>query len=436
MSGLFVRLVAMMLLLVATLARGAESDLAIEITEGIDDPTPVAVVPFSWDGSRALPEDIAQIVSADLGRTGLFSMMDRRNMLSFPTRQDQVYFRDWRVTSTEYVIIGRQLPSEGNQIKVEFELYDVLKETQLLAERVSGNMNNLRDIAHYISDMVYEKLTGIRGAFSTKIVYVTANQHGQGKVTYRLKMADADGARPITIRQQSEPLMSPAWARDGSKLAYVSFESGKPAVYIQYLATGKREKIQSFRGLNGAPAWSPDGTKLAIVLSKDGNPEVYILNLVSRSLSRVTHHYGIDTEPSWAPDGQSLIFTSDRGGAPQIYRINLANRQLERVTYEGNYNARGRLTQDGRFLTMVHRGSDNIFRIAVQDLKTGRIDVLTDTFLDESPTIAPNGSIILYATQKGVRGVLGGVTLDGNVKFILPSASGDVREPAWSPYLQ
>lgn len=414
----------------------AESDLAIEITKGIDEPTPVAVVPFAWDGNSALKEDVAKIVSADLGRTGLFKMMSPQNMLSFPSKEDQVYFRDWRVSKTEFLVIGRQIAAEGRQIKVEFELYDVLKEQRLLLERVSGTQDNLRDVAHYISDMIYQKLTGIRGAFSTRIVYVTAKQLGQGKVNYRLKMADSDGARPVTIRQQSEPLMSPAWSRDGAKLAYVSFESGKPAIYIQYLATGKREKVQSFRGLNGAPSWSPSGNKLAIVLSKDGNPEVYVLDLNSRSLSRITHHYGIDTEPSWSPDGQSLIFTSDRGGQPQIYRIHLPTRQLERVTFEGNYNSRGRLTHDGRFLAMVHRGIDNVFHIAVQDLKTGRLDVLTDTYLDESPTIAPNGSIILYATQKGVKGVLGGVTLDGNVRFILPASSGDVREPAWSPYLQ
>lgn len=417
-------------------ASANEGDLAIEITQGIDEPTPVAVVPFAWDGSFALPEDIASIVSADLVRTGLFAMLDRKNMLSYPTRADQVFYRDWRVTNTEFLVIGRQIPAADKQIKIEFELYDVVKEQQLLAERVSGNQNNLRDIAHYISDVIYEKLTGIRGAFSTRIVYVTAQRFGEGQVRYRLKMADSDGARPITIREQSEPLLSPSWARDGSKLAYVSFETGKPAIYIQYLATGRREKIQSFRGLNGAPAWSPDGNRLAIVLSKDGNPEVYVLDLRSRNLARITHHYGIDTEPSWSPDGQSLIFTSDRGGQPQIYRIHLPTRQIERVTYEGNYNARGRLTQDGRFLAMVHRGIDNVFRIAVQDLKTGRVEPLTNTYLDESPTIAPNGSIILYATQKGSKGVLGGVTLDGNVKFILPSASGDVREPAWSPYLQ
>nr|WP_286238986.1 Tol-Pal system beta propeller repeat protein TolB [Neptuniibacter halophilus] len=436
MNKLICRIVATLALLWGFSAQAAESDLALEITQGIDEPTPVAVVPFSWSGGSALPEDIAQIVSADLARTGLFSLMDRKNMLSLPTERGQVFFRDWRVSKTEFLVIGRQMPAENGQMKVEFELYDVLKEQQILAERVSGNRDNMRGIAHYIADMIYEKLTGIRGAFSTRIVYVTAQRFGEGKVRYRLKLADADGARPMTIREQSEPIMSPAWSRDGSKLAYVSFETSKPRIYIQHLATGKRERLPSFRGLNGAPAWSPDGTKLALVLSKDGNPEIYIQDLTSPRLVRVTHHYGIDTEPSWSPDGQSLIFTSDRGGQPQIYRIHLPTRQLERVTFEGNYNSRGRLTQDGRFLTMVHRGDDNVFHIAVQDLKTGRLDILTDTYLDESPTIAPNGSIILYATQKGVQGVLGGVTLDGNVRFILPSASGDVREPAWSPYLQ
>jgi len=417
-------------------AWSAESDLAIEITQGVDEPTPVAVVPFAWGGSAALSEDIAAVVSADLGRTGIFSMMDRKNMLSFPTQENQVFYRDWRAGKQDYLLIGRQIPLQGNQLKVEFELYDVVRATKLLNGNAVGSMDKMRSIAHYIADEVYEKLTGIRGAFSTKIVYVTAKQQGNGKGTFRLKMADSDGYNPITILERKEPIMSPSWSKDASKLAYVSFESGKPAIYIQHLATGKRQRLQSFRGLNGAPTWSPDGNRLALVLSKDGNPEVYVLDLRSYNLTRITHHYGIDTEPSWSPDGQSLVFTSDRGGQPQIYKIHLPTRKLERVTYEGNYNARARMTQDGRFLAMVHRGADNIFHIAVQDLKTGRLDILTDTFLDESPTIAPNGSMILYATQKGVRGVLGGVTLDGNVRFILPSASGDVREPAWSPYLK
>lgn len=410
----------------------ARAELTIEITQGVDEPTPVAVVPFAWSGVQALPEDIAQVVSDDLYRSGMFKLMPRENMLSFPSDRDSLYFRDWRISGSDFIVIGRVSEADG-QLNVAFELYDILKEERVLGEVVKANRKNLRAVGHYISDKVFEALTGVRGAFSTRIVYVTAEQPRPKAYRYRLMLADADGHNPRTILESKEPIMSPAWSRDGSKLAYVSFESGRPAVYIQYLSTGKREKVQSFRGLNGAPAWSPDGTKLALVLSKDGNPEVYILDLQQRRLNRVTHHFGIDTEPSWSPDGQSLIFTSDRGGQPQIYSIYLPTRDVTRLTFEGQYNARGRLTQDGRFLAMVHQNNGS-FHIAVQDLRTGRMDLLTETFMDESPTIAPNGSIILYATQEGVRGVLSAVSLDGRVKFRLPSTEGDVREPAWSPF--
>jgi len=413
----------------------AHAELTIEITQGVDQPTPVAIVPFKWEGGYALSEDVAKVVNDDLSRTGLFKMVKRDNMLSFPSTQAQMYFRDWRVSATDYVLIGRIKPGTGGQVIVEFELYDILKEQRLLAEQVSAGSANLRDISHYIADMVYEKLTGLRGAFSTRIVYVTAERLGNKRYRYKLQLADSDGARPRTILESREPIMSPAWSKDGKKLAYVSFETSRPSIYVQDLATGQRQRVQSFKGLNGAPSWSPDGQKLAIVLSKDGNPEVYVLDLQRRQLTRVTHHYGIDTEPSWSPDGQSLIFTSDRGGQPQIYRVHLASREITRLTFEGRYNARGRLTQDGRFLAMVHQ-SGGTFHIAVQDLRKDRVEILTETSLDESPTIAPNGSIILYATQEGTRGVLGGVSLDGRVKFRLPASEGDVREPAWSPYLQ
>jgi len=425
---------AMAVALLVTMA-SARAELTIEITQGIDSPTPVAVVPFKWEGGYALPEDVAQIVNNDLARTGLFKMVKRENMLSFPSTQAQMYFRDWRVSATDYVLIGRIRPADAGKVVVEFELYDILKEQRLLAEQVSAGSANLRDISHYIADMVYEKLTGLRGAFSTRVVYVTSERLGDQRYRYRLQLADSDGARPRTILESREPIMSPAWSKDGKKLAYVSFETSRPAIYVQDLATGQRQRVQSFRGLNGAPAWSPDGQKLALVLSKDGNPEVYVLDLQRRQLTRVTHHYGIDTEPTWSPDGQSIVFTSDRGGQPQIYRVHLASREITRLTYEGEYNARGRLTQDGRFLAMVHQ-SGGTFHIAVQDLEKDRVEILTETGLDESPTIAPNGSIILYATQEGTRGVLGGVSLDGRVKFRLPASEGDVREPAWSPYLQ
>ncbi|WP_151671141.1 Tol-Pal system beta propeller repeat protein TolB [Nitrincola schmidtii] len=410
--------------------------LVVEVTQGVDSPVPVAVVPFGWSGDSALTEDVAAIVSQNLARSGFFRSMNRQNMLSFPNQEDQVFFRDWRMVNQDYLVIGSMQPLSADEVRVTFELYDVLKEQKMLTREVSAGRNNLRDAAHFISDVIFEEITGIKGAFSTRIVYVTADR-GQGtNQRFRLHMADWDGERARTILESNEPILSPAWSFDGSKLAYVSFETSRPVVYIQHLATGQREQIQSFPGLNGAPAWSPDGNRLAVVLSKDGNPEIYVLDLRSRDLQRMTQNSAIDTEPFWAPDGRSLFFTSDRGGSPQIYRMDLASRAVERVTFEGSYNARGRLTQDGRFLTMVHRGSSRRFQIAVQDLKSGRVDILTNSDYDESPSIAPNGSIVMYATQEAGRGILAAVSLDGRIRFNMPVPQGDVREPAWSPFLK
>ncbi len=414
----------------------AWAEITIEITQGADEPVPLAVVPFGWSGNQALPHDVAGVVSNNLRHSGLFSLMPRESMLSFPSRSEQVFFRDWRIGGMEYLLVGNIQPvGEAGEVNVSFELFNVVNEKRLLGESIRGTRDQLRSVAHYISDKVYEQLTGIRGAFSTRIVYVTALQSPGGERRYRLEMADADGANPRVLLESLEPILSPAWSFDGKKLAYVSFESGRPAVYIQEITSGRRDKLQNFQGLNGAPAWSPDGNQLAMTLSKDGNPEIYIIDLRSRQLRRLTNHYGIDTEPTWSPDGKSILFTSNRGGMPQIYSIELSSGWIERLTFEGDYNARGRLTQDGRHLVMVHRNGGN-FHIAVQDLKTGRVDVLTRTQLDESPSIAPNGSMVIYATQEGVRGVLGAVSIDGRVKFRLPSRQGDVREPAWSPYLQ
>ena len=424
-------------LIMMLLGSFARAELVVEVTRGVEAPTAIAVVPFGNSTGVALTEDVAAVIGRNLERSGFFSAMPRENMLSFPSRGEDLYFRDWRVSSMSYVVIGRIESVQADQLELRFELYDVLREQQLLAEKVSATNAGLRDAAHYISDRIFEQLTGLKGAFSTRIVYVTAEQLGNQQQRYRLQLADWDGARARTILESPQPIMSPAWSMDGSKLAYVSFETGRPAIYVQYLATGKRERIQSFPGLNGAPAWSPDGNRLALVLSRDGNPEIYVLDLRNRQLQRLTRHYGIDTEPAWSPDGRSLIFTSDRGGQPQIYRLGLEDRKLERLTFEGNYNARGRLTQDGRFLAMVHRssGGGNGFDIAVQDLKTGRVDILTRSGMAESPSIAPNGSVVIYATQEGTRGILAATSLDGRVQFRMPVDRGDVREPAWSPYL-
>lgn len=413
----------------------AQAELTIEITQGVDEPVPVAVVPFGWQQAQSLPEDVAQIISDDLYRSGLFALMNRNNMLSFPTRSNEVYFRDWRLADQDYMLIGRVLAEPDGRYKIEYELYDVVNETRLLAAYIKGSSKQFRRMAHRIADAVYEKLTGIPGAFATEIVYVTAQRLSQERYNYRLEVSDADGANPKVILQSNEPILSPSWSRDGKKLAYVSFETGRPAIFIHDKLSGAREQVTRYRGLNGAPSWSPDGKTLALTLSKDGNPEIYTLNIASRKLTRVTRHYGIDTEATWSADGKSILFTSNRGGAPQIYQQNLATGWVERLTFEGDYNAKAHLTQDGRHLVMVHRNLGR-FHIAVQDLKTGRLDVLSETSLDESPSIAPNGSIVIYATQEADKEVLAAVSLDGQVKFRLPSKRGNVREPAWSPYLQ
>lgn len=425
------KLLSIALMSLVFITSTTRAELTIEITQGVDQPVPIAVVPFGWSGS-GLKENAAKIVGDDLYRSGLFSIMKPETMLSFPSKQQDVFFRDWRLGGIEYLVIGRVMPSSiAGQHRVEYELYDVVKEQQLAAGFYAGD---LRKASHRVSDAVYEKLTGIRGAFSTEIAYVSENQSNNGKKIYRLMLADADGVNDRELLKSEQPIMSPSWSRDGSQLAYVSFQTGRPGVFIQDKRTGKQTQITKFRGLNGAPSWSPDGKKLAVTLSKDGNPEIYVIDIATRELQRVTNHYGIDTEPTWSPDGRSILFTSDRGGRPQIYSKELATNWLERLTFEGDYNARGRLTHDGRHLVMVHR-DQGLFNIAVQDLKTGRFEILTETYLDESPSIAPNGSMVIYATQDGTKDVLGMTSIDGRVKVKLPLKSGDIREPAWSPYL-
>jgi TolB protein len=344
-----------------------------------------------------------------------------------------VFDRDWRAIASEYVLIGR-VRGEGDQLAVSYELFDVLRQSKILGGSVSGPAGEARMLAHQISDAVYEKLTGIPGAFATRLIYVSVTRNPSGKDYYRLTLADSDGARPIVLLESREPIMSPSWSPDGTQVAYVSFETSRPAIFRQVLATGEREQLTNYRGLNSSPAWSPDGNTLAMVLSKDGSPDIYLMDMASRRLTRVTRHYAIDTEPSWMPDGRSFLFTSDRGGRPQIYRYDLRSGLTERVTFEGNYNARARVAQDGRNVVLVHQRNGE-FQIAIHDLVTSRLQVLTSTQLDESPSIAPNGSMVLYATKFGDRGILSAVAVDGGVKFRLPSRSGDVREPAWSPYM-
>jgi len=409
------------------------AQLTIEITQGVDNPTAIAVVPFGWRGQAPLPEAVSAIVSADLQRSGQFRPLEQGDMLSFPRTEADVFYRDWRVLGTEFLLIGG-IEFRDNRYFLNFELYDIFGQRRVLQQTVDGGVNQLRDLAHFVSDQVYETITGIRGAFSTQIIYVEAFQNAGGKNDkYRLMLADADGARPKLLLESSQPILSPVWSPDGRQVAYVSFETGRPAIFKQELATAKREQLTNFKGLNGAPSWSPDGQKLAMTLSKDGNPEIYTLDIGSRRLSRVTRHFAIDTEPNWTSDGKGIIFTSNRGGKPQIYQVTLASGRIERLTFEGDYNARARVSPDGKSLVMVHR-QNGVFHIAAQDTVTGDLRILTETHLDESPSIAPNGAMLMYATRYGGKGILAAVSLDAGVKFRLPSKQGDVREPAWSPF--
>lgn len=410
----------------------ARAELTIEITQGVDDPTSIAVVPFGGVGSTA-PESISLIISNNLERSGLFAPIPVRNMLAHPVKEADIFYRDWRMLGSNYLVIGN-VYQEAGSYALEYELYDVLAQKQMFSSVVRGEASALRDMAHAASDRIFEEITDIRGVFATKIIYVE-DMRRDGPNRYRLVKADADGAREQILFSSSEPIMSPAWSNNMRQVAYVSFETSRPAIYRLDIASGARQQITNYRGLNNAPSWSPDDTKLAFVLSKDGNPDIYVKDLISGTLTRVTRHFGIDTEPNWTPDGKSLIFTSERGGKPQIYQIGLASGRVERLTFDGDYNARPRITADGKSLVMVHR-ENGVFHIAWQDLASGRIRVLTETWLDESPTLAPNGAMLLYATQHNNKGVLAAVSMDAGVKYRLPSKTGDVREPSWSPFPQ
>lgn len=426
--------VAFIFLLVAGPAIAAGSLDTIIIDRGVDEPIRVAVVPFKTDPSLQVEANMADIVGFDLARSGQFDPLAPENMLSYPSNRQTVFFRDWRILKAAYLVIGNARLAADGQVAVDFELYDVLSERLMISQRYSIPREQWRDVAHKISDAVYEEITGIRGAFSTKIMYVLAKNSGAPNAVYQLEIADSDGERSRTLFRSSEPILSANWSPDGKRVVYVTFETGRPSIVLQDVDGPYRERLTNFRGINSSPVFSPDGKQLAMVLSKDGDPEIFLMDLASKRLRQITRHHAIDTEPSWSPDGKSLIFTSDRGGRPQIYQLELATNFLERLTFQGDYNARARLLPDGKHLVFVHR-SNGVFHIAWQDLERDNLQVLTQTSLDESPSLAPNGTMLIYATQDQGRGILAVVSIDGSVKYRLPSSSGDVREPAWSPFI-
>ena len=422
-----------MLCCVAGMAVAEEKNILV--TSGSDRATPIAVVPFGLQGGSVLPEDMADIIGNDLRNSGYYSPIPRQNMISQPSQASEVIFRDWKALGAQYVMVGSIVPS-GGRLQVQYALFNVATEQQVLTGSVAGSTDQLRDMAHYIADQSFEKLTGIKGAFSTRMLYVTAERFSTNNTRYTLQRSDYDGARAVTLLQSREPILSPRFAPDGKRIAYVSFEQKRPRIFVQNIDTGRREQVTNFEGLNGAPAWSPDGSRLAFVLSKDGNPDIYVMNVASRQISRVTAGPGINTEPFWGKDGNTLYFTSDRGGKPQIYKQSVSGGGAERVTFVGNYNANPKLSADEKTLVMIHRqqGFTN-FKVAAQDLQRGSVKILSETSLDESPTVAPNGTMLIYATRQQGRGVLMLVSLNGRVRLPLPTAQGEVREPSWSPYL-
>lgn len=408
----------------------ARADLTIEITRGSDRALPVAVVPF--EGNEALPEEVAQIIQDNLERSGYFAPLQRDAMFERPDNAEEVQFGTWHALDVRYLVVGNIEPHEDGY-RIHTDLMDISGQRRMLSESINSGEENLRGAAHRLSDQIFKAITDIRGAFSTRIAYVTA-QGVDDDMQFGLYVADADGRNSQEILSSEHPILSPAWSPDGRKLAYVSFETEQSAIYVQDIASGQRVQLTSFDGINSAPAWSPDGRKLAMALSKDGQPDIYLMNVAERSLERLTDSSSIDTEPSWAPDGRSVLFTSDRSGGPQIYRYALDSRKVQRLTFTGNYNARGRFSPDGEAIFLIHR-SERGYQVARQDLDRDRLLILSETTRDESPSVAPNGTMVIFATRQGGNGVLSAVSADGRSSFRLPAAQGDVREPAWSPFL-
>ncbi|OTG93698.1 Tol-Pal system beta propeller repeat protein TolB [Acinetobacter sp. ANC 3832] len=402
----------------------AYAQLHLEIAKAPESAPKIAIIPFGNDQS------IYPIVEQDLNRSGRFTSASKN--LPATASLNNVNAEAWKAAGVPYVVLGDVKTNADGSLAVQYQLYDVEKQKFLLNELLTVPASRVRSASHLISDAIYQALTGIAGDFSGRIAYVLRNPTTPA-TRYTLQIADTDGEQPKTVLSSRDPILSPAWTPDAKKIAYVSFETKRPAIYVQDLSTGQREVLAKFVGLNGAPSFSPDGKSMLFTASMNGNPEIYQMDLDTRQLKRMTNDSAIDTEARYAPDGKSFIFTSDRGGSAQIYRYTFADGSTKRLTFRGAFNARGTLSADGKYVALVHRPSGSNYKVAIQEISTGITNILTPTSLDESPSFSPNGQMVVYATREGNRGLLAIMSTDGRFRMNLPSEQGEVREPAWAP---
>ncbi len=409
-------------------AQPCRAQLTIDVIGGGASQVPITVLPFG--GEHRYDQLISQIVSADLRRSGLFRLGSLGRARPFPTQAGEVDFAYWRNEGAQNLVIGKLTDRADGRVDVRFRMFDVGAKSQLVGFSFLVEVAQLRVTAHKVADLIYEKLTGDAGVFSTKISYVV--KRGE---TFELQVADADGFNPQIVHRYKEPIISPQWSPDGQRIAYVSFEQRKPIVYILAVYDGSRKVLASFEGSNSAPAWSPDGKRLAITLTKDGVSQLYLINSDGSGAYRISYSQSIDTEPNFSPDGRHLLFTSDRAGSPQIYRMRVdGSDDPRRMTFEGGYNVTPRYSPDGKSFVFIHRYRGR-FNVAVQNIATRQVQLLTSGRLDQSPTFAPNGKMILYASEYKGRGILAAVSSDGRVKQRITAQAGDIREPAWGPLL-
>ena len=410
------------------------AELFLEITKGSEDPYKVAMIPF--EGNSRASKQLNNIMRNDLIRTGEFAILDEELLLPVKMIEDELVFNDWKLLGMDYLVTGTII-NLNNSLDINYEIYDIHKKRKVRSSKVFGIPNQIRQLAHYTSDGIYESITGIKGIAATRLLYVNEIKDSKQISTYKLMLADSDRANEKILLSSSEPIISPSWSPDGKRVAYVSFETGIAKVFIQEIASGKREAVLSKDTQISSPSWSPDGKYLSLTLYQDGNAEIYILRLRDRTLTRMTNQFAIDTESSWSPKGNKILFTSGRSGSPQIYELDLRklNPKAKRISFEGTYNAKASYLPKEEGIIFVHRSNDGLFHIALKYKKENFIRVLTEAKMDESPSVAPNGNMVIYGIKEENLSMLAGFSLSG-AKFKLPASNGEVREPAWSNFLR